>query len=284
MKRFLSLLLVMLMLAGAMSVVSIAEPEEMDELPEDAIPLDYAGYIHDSYFVILAGDFLTVAELTELGIGEAKDMNYFAIAVVDEYDCIIEINTTLGRPAGVKSETVCPEGGYIIGLNGAKEGYTVLFDAKVGDYIDLYNVDVEEIRGKEGNTPLVNAGFTISRINEESSAPEDSQEESVADTSSEDTPLEESPAEDSDSEEPSVSETSEMEESVEEPTSEEPTSQDPVNSDGPTIKEPSASVSSDSSSDAPADDGGSVMTWVIVIVVAAVVAVVIVVLLKKKKQ
>ncbi len=158
MKRIFSLLVAVLMVAGMLVLVPSAED---DELPEDAIILDYAGYIHDAYFVILAGDDMTVAELTALGIGESKDMNYFAVAVVDGYDRIVELHLTLGRPAGVKSDVVCPAGGYIIGLNGNKAGYEAFASAQVGDEIDLYNIDVEEFRGVEGQTKLENAGFVI---------------------------------------------------------------------------------------------------------------------------
>ncbi|MBR6563033.1 MAG: hypothetical protein IKK70_03765, partial [Clostridia bacterium] len=83
------------------------EPDPEDpgvELPEDAIVLDYAGYIHDYYFMIVAGDNMTVAELTALGHGEAKDMNYCVVAVVGADNVITEMHTTLGRPDGVKSD------------------------------------------------------------------------------------------------------------------------------------------------------------------------------------
>ena len=158
MKRIFSLLVAVLMVAGMLVLVPSAEG---DELPADATVLDYAGYIHDSYFVILAGDNMTVAELTALGHGEAKDMNYFAVAVVDGFDRILEINMTLGRPDGIKSDMVCPEYGYIIGLNGAKAGYEILASAQVGDTVELFNVDLDEIRGAEGHVALENAGFVI---------------------------------------------------------------------------------------------------------------------------
>lgn len=158
MKRIFSLLVAVLMVAGMLVLVPSAEG---DELPANATVLDYAGYIHDAYFVILAGDDMTVAELTALGIGESKDMNYFAVAVVDGFDRIVEINMTLERPDGIKSDMVCPEYGYIIGLNGAKAGYDILASAKVGDEIELFNVDLDAIRGAEGHVKLENAGFVI---------------------------------------------------------------------------------------------------------------------------
>ena len=160
MKRLFALLVAVLMVTGLLMLVPAAED---DELPADAIVLDYAGYIHEAYNVILAGDEKTVAELTALGHGESKDMNYFAVIVVDVYDKVVEINTTLGRPDGVKSDMVCPENGYFIGLNGGKEGYgDIISKIQVGDSIELINVDVDEIRDMEGgHVALENAGFVV---------------------------------------------------------------------------------------------------------------------------
>lgn len=160
MKRLFALLVAVLMVSGLLVLIPSAEG---DELPADAVVLDYAGYIHDAYYVILAGDEKTVAELTALGHGEAKDMNYFAVIVVDVYDKVVEINATLGRPDGVKSDMVCPENGYLIGLNGAKEDYSAIISKiQVGDSIELINVDVDEIRDMEGgHVALENAGFVV---------------------------------------------------------------------------------------------------------------------------
>ena len=160
MKRLFALLVAVLMVSGLLVLIPSAEG---DELPADAVVLDYAGYIHEPYNVILAGDEKTVAELTALGHGEAKDMNYFAVIVVDVYDKVVEINTTLGRPDGVKSDMVCPENGYLIGLNGGKEGYgDIISKIHVGDSIELINVDVDEIRDMEGgHVALENAGFVV---------------------------------------------------------------------------------------------------------------------------
>ena len=280
MKRFLSLLLAMLMVAGALSIVSLAE-EEYDELPEDATLLDYAGYVHDAYFVILAGDFLTVAELTELGIGEQKDMNWFVVAVVDEHDCITEIHTTLGRPDGIKSDVVCPEGGYLIGLNGAKEGYQVLLTAQPGDYVDLFNIDVDSFRDQEGSIALTNAGFTISRIGETPEESEESEDEPATDTSSEVEASDDVNANESAEEEESTpaeeSETVSAEESKE--ATEEATSTDTSVEDESTAE----NTNTDSQSETTSDDDGSVLIWVIVIGVVVVAAVVVLVLVKKKK-
>ena len=138
----------------------LGEPASV-ELPEDAIILDYAGYVHDSFFEIVAGDNMTVADLTALGIGASKDMNYFYVVVVDANDVITETYFTLGRPDGVKSDVVCPEGGYILALNANKEGADALLAAEVGGSVVLYNIDVESFRGAEGSIALENAGFVL---------------------------------------------------------------------------------------------------------------------------
>lgn len=138
----------------------LGEPASV-ELPEDAIILDYAGYVHDSFFEIVAGDNMTVADLTTLGIGASKDMNYFYVVVVDANDVITETYFTLGRPDGVKSDVVCPEGGYILALNANKEGADALLAAEVGGSVVLYNIDVESFRGAEGSIALENAGFVL---------------------------------------------------------------------------------------------------------------------------
>ena len=283
MKRFLSLLLAMLMVVGALSIVSLAE-EEYDELPEDATLLDYAGYVHDYYFLILAGDFLSVAELTELGIGEQKDMNWFVLAVVDEHDCITEIHTTLGRPDGIKSDVVCPEGGYIIGLNAAKEGYQVLLTAQPGDYVDLFNIDVDSFRDQEGSIALTNAGFTISRIGETPEESEGSEDTPVTDTSSEVETSDDVNSNESAEEEESAP--AEESETVSEELSQE-ASQETASTETP-AEDTSAAESTDSTLGAAtssdnADDDSSSTVWVIVIVVVVVVAGIAVVVIKKKK-
>ena len=138
-----------------------AQPDELVALPEGALTLDYAGYIHDAFFCILAGDNLTVNELTALGNnGAGKDMNYCNVIVVDADGVVTETWFTLGRPDGVKSDVVCPEGGYIIGFNGNKAGADALTKIEKGAKITLYNIDLEAIRGVEGHAAVTNAGFT----------------------------------------------------------------------------------------------------------------------------
>ncbi|MBQ3004281.1 MAG: hypothetical protein IJD82_11135 [Clostridia bacterium] len=143
--------------AGALVPEVPDEPEPV-ELPEGALLLDYAGYKHAGVNSIVAGDGMTVSELTALGNdGNAKDMNYAYIVVVDADNVVVQ---TWCELSVAKSDVVCPEGGYIISFNGNKDGYKDLAAIEEGAVITLYNVDVDAFRGAEGNYELTNAGFT----------------------------------------------------------------------------------------------------------------------------
>lgn len=137
-----------------------AQPDELTSLPSGAIPFDFAGYDHTHVNLILAGDGMTVRELTKLGFGEEKDMNAFVVIIVGADGVVTEINRTIGRPDGVKYDMVCPAGGYIIGLNSGRATATLANDLEVGAKITLYNIDLEAIRGIAGNTGVESAGFT----------------------------------------------------------------------------------------------------------------------------
>ena len=148
------------------------QPETLEALPEGALVFDYAGYVHDSFFCIVAGDNLTVNDLTALGNnGSGKDMNYFYVAVVDEDDVVVETYFTLGRPDGVKSDVVCPAGGYIISFNANKAGADEMLNIEVGAKITLYNIDVEALRGVAGNVAVKDAGFVFANPVEEPERP-----------------------------------------------------------------------------------------------------------------
>lgn len=135
------------------------QPEKPAALPSGAFTLDYAGYKHAGEFSIVAGDNMTVAELTALGNnGTSRDMNYAYIIVVDGKGIVIQSWCEL---AVAKSDVVCPEGGYIISYNGNKNGYADLKKVQVGQQVTLINLDVDVFRGLEGNMKLTNAGFTV---------------------------------------------------------------------------------------------------------------------------
>jgi hypothetical protein len=183
------------------------QPETLETLPEGALVFDYAGYVHDSFFCIVAGDNLTVNELTALGNnGAGKDMNYFYVIVVDENGVVVETHFTLGRPDGVKSDVVCPAGGYIIAFNGNKAGADELTKVEVGAEITLYNIDVEALRGVAGNVTVKDAGFTY-----ENPAPVEPDEPSEPEVSEPDEPSEPEVSEPEEpSEEPSEDDSSEL--------------------------------------------------------------------------
>ena len=137
------------------------QPDELVALPGDALVLDYAGYIHDSFHCILAGGHLTIDQLTALGNnGSGKDMNYFYVIVVNAHGVVEETHFVLGGPDGDKSDVVCPVGGYIIGFSGSKEDGVKLTDIEKGAVITLYNVDLIALRGAAGHVTVEGAGFT----------------------------------------------------------------------------------------------------------------------------
>ena len=172
MKKLLAVLLAVSMMFSV-SLVAFADISEVDfdskwDQEEDTktkFTLDYVGYNHSSVNVILAADReMTVGELTERGHGQAKDMNYFAIAVVNQFGIITHTDFTIGRPDGVKTDTVVPEGSYLVGINKNKgedfDKFTAA--AEVGKSVELFGVDLDEVKALKGNLPVKDAYFTVS--------------------------------------------------------------------------------------------------------------------------
>ncbi|MDL2287747.1 hypothetical protein LJB90_04230, partial [Eubacteriales bacterium OttesenSCG-928-G02] len=122
------------------------------------ITIEYAGYIHANHVVLIAGDNKTIGEITIDGIGgEAKkDMNAFAVVIVDANDYVVSVHNVIGREdaAGVKTDLVCPKGGFILGINAYNsekpEYYNAYkeLDIKPGDVVKLKGVSREDIPAK----------------------------------------------------------------------------------------------------------------------------------------
>ena len=126
--------------------------------------INYAGYKYATGIsFILAGDKMTVAELTELGYGTAKDLNYVYTYVCDAEGNVIEEYETLGKPDGVKSDVICPEGGFILGFHGDLGKPEI--DA--GDKLTVHNVLIKNMRGVADNQKLTNAFVEIHKHNYE---------------------------------------------------------------------------------------------------------------------
>ncbi len=153
-------------LEGFQKLNSAAYTAEIaDKVPEDAFKIDYNGYFHGNAVVILADDEdTTIGALTQKGIGESKDMNYFAIAIVDEATGkVTYVNTTLGRPDGVKTDVKVPAGSYVIGVNGNLTDVCAAFVDVIaeGAFINLYNVDLDEVKATTGNVALDFSAFSV---------------------------------------------------------------------------------------------------------------------------
>lgn len=132
------------------------------KIPDGAIMLDYAGYKHAGATSLVAGDNMTVAELTALGYGAARDMNYAYNIVVSKDNIVLKTEFGLGNEPvdhGI-SDWVCPAGGYIITYNANKAGYDAMSKIQVGAKINVVGFDIETMRGKADCQALVNAYFT----------------------------------------------------------------------------------------------------------------------------
>ncbi len=144
------------------------QPDVLEVLPEDALPLDIAGYKHAANNVIYyaeqditVGDYISSYIETDNG---QDDMNYFAIAIVNgETNEIVAVDTLIGRPQSDKSKTVIPAGHYIIGVNGNKQAELQKFidEVEVGKFIRIYNVNLEPTGLTDEGRELKDAGFKI---------------------------------------------------------------------------------------------------------------------------
>lgn len=147
--------------------------DEMVTLPDDAFELTVIGYWHvsDVSFLGYAPEDTTVGEYTRLYNKEAKDMNYFYVAILDENLKVTAVYDKLGRPDGVKTDVAIPAGSYILGVHAgtdvnwknkiADPFHSVI---KVGSEITLYNVNLDGVRAqhdKAENVILKKAGFTV---------------------------------------------------------------------------------------------------------------------------
>ncbi|MEG1742585.1 MAG: hypothetical protein RR246_00265, partial [Clostridia bacterium] len=154
-KKVLAIILATLLTVSVFATCLVFAASAADPGP---IEIDFIGYKHDKFNSLVAGDNMTVSELTAKGNGgKAKDMNYAAIAVVNKQNVVTEVNVALGVS---KATVVCPEGGYIISLNGNKAGYDRLKEVKVGDVIVLSCINLPEARAITGNKAISGASFT----------------------------------------------------------------------------------------------------------------------------
>ena len=149
------------------------QPEEKEELPEGAIKLTHAGYIHTNDVGVIGyvAEETTIGGFTANYFGTAKDMNYFYVAILDENYKVIAIYDKTGRPDGVKTDVVIPANSYVIGINKGVaadwiNGPAAAFTAKVkvGSEITLCNINeqgLKDLWARKTTVELINAGFTV---------------------------------------------------------------------------------------------------------------------------
>ena len=149
------------------------QPEEKEELPEGAIKLTHAGYIHTNDVGVIGyvAEETTIGGFTANYFGTAKDMNYFYVAILDKNYKVIAIYDKTGRPDGVKTDVVIPANSYVIGINKGTaadwiNGPAAAFTAKVkvGSEITLCNINeqgLKDLWARKTTVELINAGFTV---------------------------------------------------------------------------------------------------------------------------
>ena len=153
--------------------VIVSQPEEKEELPEGAIKLTHAGYIHTNDVGVIGyvAEETTIGGFTANYFGTAKDMNYFYVAILDKNYKVIAIYDKTGRPDGVKTDVVIPANSYVIGINKGTaadwiNGRAAAFLAKVkvGSEITLCNINeqgLKDLWARKTTVELINAGFTV---------------------------------------------------------------------------------------------------------------------------
>ena len=145
----------------------LPQPPTLVELPEDAFAITHAGYQYEAGVTVIyyADEDITLHDYINRAMGEdhkSNDMNYYAVIICDENNVVTHVNTAIGRPGGVKGDTVVPAGSYLIGVNGWSEEYAPFSEiVEVGSVITLYNVNLNGTNVKVGAEPMTQAGFTV---------------------------------------------------------------------------------------------------------------------------
>ena len=162
----------------------IAAESSLVELPEGAIAIDNLGYRHAGSVSIMVGDGMTIGEITLAQTGTIRDNNYAKVITVNKYGFVTGTYLTLAQ---AKTDVVCPEGGYIISYNGNKAGHAVMDSISVGDYIRLYNVNLEKAASLTpedgGFINILQGGFTVTKIGDGVTNLSDPDEIKIDDTS-----------------------------------------------------------------------------------------------------
>ena len=157
------------------------QPEELEALPANAIPLDYAGYKHANgvSFIYHTETATTIGAITEKFVGSVKDANYFGIIMFGDDGIVNYVNLTLGRKAsgatevlGEKDAVPVPADTFVIGVNaagadgsGTNPDFTPFNEnAKLGSIIKVYNINEEGFPYLTEATELKQAGFTITNL------------------------------------------------------------------------------------------------------------------------
>ncbi len=163
MKRIATLLLAVLMIAAMIIPASAKAGDAIITLDINTGAM-YSSKPPKHTILTRIGENDTIVEVTDyLLVDDAgKDYNYFYVYTVeasgDDY-VITAIDTRLGRPDGVKGDTVIPENGFLLCFQAGDEANKAIMDTvKVGNYVELSGVDLNELATLDaGANPLEGA-------------------------------------------------------------------------------------------------------------------------------
>ena len=163
MKRIATLLLAVLMIAVMIIPASAKAGDAIITLDINTGAM-YSGEPPKHTVLTRIGENDTIAEVTGylLSVDGGKDYNYFYVYTVeasgDDY-VITAIDTRLGRPDGVKGDTVIPENGFLLCFQAGDAANKAIMDTvKVGNYVELNGVDLNELATLDaGANPLAGA-------------------------------------------------------------------------------------------------------------------------------
>ncbi len=123
---------------------------------------NFGDYVGNTTAVLARiGNAITVGEVSAITYGDAKDYNYFYAVAVDNNNRVVETNYTLGRPDGVKTDMVIPEGGYIVLCNANLTEAANFKKIALGDNVALNNVNLDVLTAMGTKQDLSGASFYV---------------------------------------------------------------------------------------------------------------------------
>ena len=135
-------------------------PDEMIELPEDAIALEIGGFQDGKNVVYFANEDITVGEYISLYEQENNcDMSNYGIVIADSDTGRVDY-FDFGNEA--KADVVIPKGKYFVGVIADSDDFDKLADdVAIDAIVTIYNINPESVAKLTEAIALTDAGFTV---------------------------------------------------------------------------------------------------------------------------